>query len=92
MNMLCRLADEHRMAMQAILAPFGFVWFFWAVPPKKSPSSSIVVTPPQYVYETNEKGDKVVLGKGTYGMVYAGRDLSNQVRIAIKEIPEKDRT
>uniref|UniRef100_A0A4W6C1E9 mitogen-activated protein kinase kinase kinase n=1 Tax=Lates calcarifer TaxID=8187 RepID=A0A4W6C1E9_LATCA len=47
---------------------------------------------PQYIYETNENGDKVVLGKGTYGVVYAGRDLSNQVRIAIKEIPEKDST
>uniref|UniRef100_A0A8C6UR64 mitogen-activated protein kinase kinase kinase n=1 Tax=Neogobius melanostomus TaxID=47308 RepID=A0A8C6UR64_9GOBI len=48
--------------------------------------------PSEYVYETNENRDKVVLGKGTYGVVYAGRDLSNQVRIAIKEIPEKDRT
>lgn len=46
----------------------------------------------QFVYETNENGDKVLLGKGTYGVVYAGRDLSNQVRIAIKEIPEKDST
>ncbi|XP_035264795.1 mitogen-activated protein kinase kinase kinase 5 isoform X2 [Anguilla anguilla] len=46
----------------------------------------------EYVYETTESGDKVVLGKGTYGVVYAGRDLSNQVRIAIKEIPEKDST
>uniref|UniRef100_A0A7N9ATJ0 mitogen-activated protein kinase kinase kinase n=1 Tax=Mastacembelus armatus TaxID=205130 RepID=A0A7N9ATJ0_9TELE len=46
----------------------------------------------EYVYETNENGNKVVLGKGTYGVVYAGRDLSNQVRIAIKEIPEKDST
>ncbi|XP_077384027.1 mitogen-activated protein kinase kinase kinase 5 isoform X1 [Festucalex cinctus] len=46
----------------------------------------------EYVYETNENGNKVVLGKGTYGIVYAGRDLSNQVRIAIKEIPEKDST
>ncbi|KAJ3597248.1 hypothetical protein NHX12_000776, partial [Muraenolepis orangiensis] len=44
----------------------------------------------EYIYETNEDGEKVVLGKGTYGVVYAGRDLSNQVRIAIKEIPEKD--
>nr|XP_020445845.1 mitogen-activated protein kinase kinase kinase 5-like isoform X2 [Monopterus albus] len=44
----------------------------------------------EYIYETNENGEKVVLGKGTYGVVYAGRDLSNQVRIAIKEIPEKD--
>uniref|UniRef100_A0A674NHB1 mitogen-activated protein kinase kinase kinase n=1 Tax=Takifugu rubripes TaxID=31033 RepID=A0A674NHB1_TAKRU len=46
--------------------------------------------PEGYVYETDENGDNVVLGKGTYGVVYAGRDLSNQVRIAIKEIPEKD--
>ncbi|XP_037128814.1 mitogen-activated protein kinase kinase kinase 5-like [Syngnathus acus] len=46
----------------------------------------------EYVYETNENGDKAVLGKGTYGIVYAGRDVSNQVRIAIKEIPEKDST
>ncbi|CAL8288447.1 unnamed protein product [Merluccius merluccius] len=44
----------------------------------------------EYIYETNEEAEKVVLGKGTYGVVYAGRDLSNQVRIAIKEIPEKD--
>ncbi|KAI7806518.1 mitogen-activated protein kinase kinase kinase 5 [Triplophysa rosa] len=44
----------------------------------------------EYMYERNVNGDKVVLGKGTYGVVYAGRDLSNQVRIAIKEIPEKD--
>ncbi|KAJ8405064.1 hypothetical protein AAFF_G00329850 [Aldrovandia affinis] len=46
----------------------------------------------EYIYETNESREKVVLGKGTYGVVYAGRDLSNQVRIAIKEIPEKDCT
>lgn len=44
----------------------------------------------QYDYEYTEAGDRVILGKGTYGVVYAGRDRSNQVRIAIKEIPERD--
>ncbi|XP_074977367.1 mitogen-activated protein kinase kinase kinase 6 isoform X7 [Caretta caretta] len=44
----------------------------------------------EYDYEYTEMGDRVILGKGTYGVVYAGRDLSNQVRIAIKEIPERD--
>ncbi|XP_062278112.1 mitogen-activated protein kinase kinase kinase 5 [Scomber scombrus] len=45
-----------------------------------------------FIYEKNDNGDKVVLGKGTYGVVYAGRDPSNQIRIAIKEIPERDST
>ncbi|XP_077003151.1 mitogen-activated protein kinase kinase kinase 15 [Tamandua tetradactyla] len=44
----------------------------------------------QYEYDRDANGDRVVLGKGTYGTVYAGRDLSNQVWIAIKEIPERD--
>ncbi|XP_042649825.1 mitogen-activated protein kinase kinase kinase 6 isoform X1 [Tyto alba] len=44
----------------------------------------------EYSYEYSETGERVVLGRGTYGVVYAGRCLSNQVRIAIKEIPEQD--
>lgn len=44
----------------------------------------------QYEYDHDANGDRVVLGTGTYGVVFAGRDLSNQVRIAIKEIPERD--
>uniref|UniRef100_A0A4X1V5J0 mitogen-activated protein kinase kinase kinase n=2 Tax=Sus scrofa TaxID=9823 RepID=A0A4X1V5J0_PIG len=44
----------------------------------------------EYEYDHDANGERVVLGKGTYGVVYAGRDLSNQVRIAIKEIPERD--
>uniref|UniRef100_A0A8C9VEU9 mitogen-activated protein kinase kinase kinase n=1 Tax=Scleropages formosus TaxID=113540 RepID=A0A8C9VEU9_SCLFO len=46
--------------------------------------------PLEYDYEYDEHGERVVLGKGTFGVVYAGRDLSNQVRLAIKEIPERD--
>uniref|UniRef100_A0A670YDK6 mitogen-activated protein kinase kinase kinase n=1 Tax=Pseudonaja textilis TaxID=8673 RepID=A0A670YDK6_PSETE len=49
-----------------------------------------MLPPSQYDYEYTEAGDRVILGKGTYGVVYAGRDRSNQVRIAIKEIPERD--
>ncbi|NWH71939.1 M3K6 kinase, partial [Piaya cayana] len=44
----------------------------------------------EYRYEYSEAGERVVLGRGTYGVVYAGRCLSNQVRVAIKEIPEQD--
>lgn len=54
------------------------------------PCVHVLLLSPQYDYEYNEHRERVVLGKGTFGVVYAGRDLSNQVRLAIKEIPERD--
>ncbi|XP_066934989.1 mitogen-activated protein kinase kinase kinase 15-like isoform X2 [Clytia hemisphaerica] len=44
----------------------------------------------EYEYEIDHQGNRVVLGRGSFGTVYAARNLSTNVTMAVKEIPEKD--
>uniref|UniRef100_A0A914VAE1 mitogen-activated protein kinase kinase kinase n=1 Tax=Plectus sambesii TaxID=2011161 RepID=A0A914VAE1_9BILA len=42
-----------------------------------------------FEYDFDNKGERIVLGRGTYGTVYSGRDTTTQRSIAIKEVDIK---
>uniref|UniRef100_A0A8C6K955 mitogen-activated protein kinase kinase kinase n=1 Tax=Nothobranchius furzeri TaxID=105023 RepID=A0A8C6K955_NOTFU len=88
------LVEATKKDVSSVRFPHKIAFFFCGVLGRndlcKSVSNRSAAFPVQYDYEYDEHGERVILGKGTFGVVYAGRDLSNQVRLAIKEIPERD--
>ena len=41
----------------------------------------------EYEYEMTDRGAQVVLGRGSFGVVYSGIDMETRKKMAIKEIP-----
>ena len=42
-----------------------------------------------FQYEWDDKGERVVLGRGSFGTVYSAIDLVTKRKMAVKEIQEK---
>ncbi|XP_053396174.1 mitogen-activated protein kinase kinase kinase 5-like isoform X8 [Mercenaria mercenaria] len=80
---MCKLIKEHQRGFEAELEERDNIELL------KTLQSDFLILPTIYEYETDEKGNRVVLGRGSYGVVYAARDNRTQVKVAVKEVPEK---
>ena len=44
----------------------------------------------QFEYQYDEYGDRVMLGRGAFDSIYAGRDIATNMKIAVKEMPKTE--